>query len=153
MSSRSVNLLALFLDRLSPPKPLTSNRYYEHIFLPVTDDCPTWIGSRESMAAGIISLPIPRKVMWPDLDSNLQPWIEFQTYVISTIISWAGSILIYQSHLSTNSNDECNTADTEIFWWNCIFGPTLKHSTHLICTPEYKWLNISFSSNTPWPLS
>ena len=59
MSGRSVNLTTLFLGRLRPPKRLTSTSV--HIFLPVADNCPSWISRRKN------------KSLWPDWVSNPGP--------------------------------------------------------------------------------
>ena len=46
------------VERVLAGLDISGNQYLAHIFSPVTDNCPTWISSREKMALEMISWPI-----------------------------------------------------------------------------------------------
>ena len=69
-SSRSVNLLALFLGRLSP---LSGSPVLVLILAPVTDWTLLLNQLKGRMTAEMISWSLSMKVMWPSWDSNLLP--------------------------------------------------------------------------------
>ena len=48
-----------------------------HIFLPLIDNCPTWISGREIMALEIISWPISTKGMWSCRGACQCFWLDF----------------------------------------------------------------------------
>ena len=70
MSGLSVNLTTLFLDRLRPPKRLTSTVFFLYTLSPVTDNCPSSVSRRrkESIWPDRVSSPGPLA-----LESDLQP--------------------------------------------------------------------------------
>ena len=70
MSKQSVNLLTVFLGRLSP---LSSWLVPACILSPVSDNCPSWISGRGRVLIEMISCSISmNEDIWPSWDLNLQ---------------------------------------------------------------------------------
>ena len=98
----------LSTDGLNSPKQLTSTLV--HILSPVTDNCPTWISSKERMAVAMTSCPISMKECIARPKDRIHDHLNIR------------QMRIWPSYWARSKFD-CNTSELKafaFFWLSCL---------------------------------